>query len=263
MQDMVYKGKHAELCYAIAAGKRDEAMGFIYAFFRSEDNTDSYSIPLLTTVRELMEDQDSDEMYRMRIRMRSNGDRVLINLAQFLTAFEANGQDEIAETLADKCLAELPKLARSMQEYADEEGLSSSTQLAGQRIREAVRLLVLYYERNGSMPEMERAILLKLETSKVFLTSLSNIISEDLMQAAQAADRRGDEAACHKLCREILREYGDTIDRVEADSGFSREDLETLVAVRYAYENLSKKPQEDVDYEGALARIDVIFSDKD
>ena len=151
-----YKGKHAELCRAIASAKRDEALEIIYAFFRSEENTDSYSISLLTIVRELIEDSDSDALYQLRIRMRNQGDRVLINMAQFVMAFEEGEFEDAAETLAGKCVAELPKLARSMQEYADEEGLSPATQMAGLRIREAVRLLMDYFKSHHDTKALEK-----------------------------------------------------------------------------------------------------------
>ena len=51
LKKVSYKGKHAEICRLISERKCEDALRILYAFFRSEDNTDSYSIELLTIVR--------------------------------------------------------------------------------------------------------------------------------------------------------------------------------------------------------------------
>jgi len=263
MSKTVFMGKHAELCRAISAGHRDDAMKQIYAFFRSEDNTDSYSISLLTIVRELLEEGDSDEMYRLRIRMRSSGDRVLINLAQFVLAFEEGGEDEISETLAGKCLSELPKLSRSMQEVADEDGVSDSMRLAGRRIREAVRMLAGHFERQGTLDAYDRCLETGLEMTRIFLYDQANFVSEDLMRLARSSERRGNTAKRNKLCREIVREYAGALERLEGGTSFSREDYETLEALSYAY-NVLEGVESPEEYHVALSRIQKILSpDKD
>ena len=240
MKPIIYKGKHAEICRELATGHKEEALQLIYAFFRSEENTDSYSISLLTTVRELLDEGDSDEIYRIRIRMRGNGDRVLLNLAQFVSAFEMGGFTDIAETLAEKCFSELPRLSRSMQEFADEEGLSPATEMAGMRIREAIRILRMYAESYSMEEEIDKCDELGLDMSRVFLFTHANIMSEDLMKAAKLALRKKDELKCTKLCNEIVREYGDVVDAISNASEFSRENYETLVGVRFAFEQLHK-----------------------
>ena len=254
MKPITYKGKHAEICREIATGHKEEALQLIYSFFRSEENTDSYSVSLLTTIRELLDDGDSDELYRIRIRMRGNGDRVLLNLAQFVSAFEMGNFSENAETLAEKCFSELPRLSRSMQEFADEEGLSAATEMAGMRIREAVRILRMYAESHDMSDEMDRCDDLGLVMSRVFLFTHANIMSEDLMKAAQLARRNRDDLKCIKLCNEIVREYGSVVDTIAAATEFSRENYETLVGVRYAYEQLNKL-LEDHPYADEIRRI--------
>ncbi|MBO4350763.1 MAG: hypothetical protein J6A01_07465 [Proteobacteria bacterium] len=260
MKPITYKGKHAEICREIATGHKDEALQLIYAFFRSEENTDSYSVSLLTTIRELLDEGDSDELYRIRIRMRGNGDRVLLNLAQFVSAFEMGDFTEIAETLAEKCFSELPRLSRSMQDFADEEGLSSATEMAGMRIREAVRILKMYAETYNMSDEIDRCDDIGLEMSRVFLFTHANIMSEDLMKAAKSAMRNNDELKCIKLCNEIVREYGDVADRIANASEFSREDYETIVGVRYAYEQLHKMLPEH-PYGDEIKKIEQIMDE--
>ncbi|MBQ9242603.1 MAG: hypothetical protein IJ165_05180 [Proteobacteria bacterium] len=237
MKAITCKGKHAEICRAFADGRRDEAMSLIYGFFRSEENTDSYSVQLLTVIRELAEDGDSEEMYRMRIRMRSSGDKVLINLAQFVWAFETGGFHDAAEALADKCIAELPKLHRSMQDFADEEGLSPATEMAGMRIREAVRILRLYYETQSDEGAMDKCDTLTLDLSRVFLFMRENVMSADMMRAARCADRNGDGDTRDKLCRDVVNAYGAILDRPAG--ALSPDDRETLECVRDALETLA------------------------
>ncbi len=207
MKAITCKGKHAEICREISTRHRDDAMQLIYAFFRSEENTDSYSIQLLTILRELLEDGDSDELYRLRIRMRSNGDRVLINLAQFIWALDAGKYDEAAETLAEKCLADMPKLSRSMQDFVDEEGLSPASDMAGQRIREAVKIIRDYFDSQDNEEAVNRLDDLNLEMSRIFLFTHEELIAEDMKKAALSAQRQGDDLKCYRICREIVRSY--------------------------------------------------------
>ncbi|MBR4986846.1 MAG: hypothetical protein IKY83_14025 [Proteobacteria bacterium] len=245
MKAITCKGKHAEICRAFADGRRDEAMSLIYGFFRSEENTDSYSVQLLTVIRELAEDGDSEEMYRMRIRMRASGDRVLINLAQFVWAFETGGMTDAAETLAGKCLSELPKLHRSMQDFAEEEGLSTATEMAGLRIREAVRILRLYFEAYSDEDAMDKCDMLSLDMTRVFLFMRGNIMSTDMMQAARCAEKLGDTSKRDDLCRELVESYGPIVER--AAGAFSSEDRETLGNVRDALSMLVPDHSEFAD----------------
>ncbi len=258
MKSITCKGKHAELCRAIADGRRDEAMQLIYAFFRSEENTDSYSVSLLTVIRELLEDGDSDEMYRMRVRMRSNGDRVLINLAQFVWAFETGGLEDAAETLAGKCLSELPKLCRSMNDFAQEEGMSAATEMAGRRIREAVRILRMYFESVDNDDAVDTCDEVNLDMTRVFLFTHENMMSEDLMIAAKCADRRGNSLIRDRLCREIMREYGSVIEKIQSSAEFNREWYETLEGVKYACEILDES-EPDHPYSTQLKAIEQIL----
>ena len=54
------------------------------------------------------------------------------------------------------------------------------------------------------------------------------------------AVRHKDDLKCIKLCNEIVREYGSVVDRIANASEFNREDYETIVGVRYAYERLNQ-----------------------
>ena len=263
MKAITCKGKHADLCRAIADGNREDALQLIYAFFRSEDNTDSYSISLLTMVRELLEEGDSDELYRIRIRMRSSGDRVFINMAQFVWAFETGGYDVAAETLAEKCLSEMPKFRRSMQEFLDEEGLSKATEMAGLRIREAARILRLYFSSRKDGESCEKIDEVNLEMTRIFLFTNAVAMSEDLMKAAKCANHKGDTMIRDRYCREIFQSYGDVIERIERATEFSREDYEILPSVRYACETLAaSESASDAPYADMVSRMDHILSAK-
>lgn len=260
MQAILCKGKHAELCRLIADGRRDDAMRYIYAFFRSEDNTDSYSVSLLTMIRELMEDGDSDELYRMRIRMRSSGDRVLINMAQFVWALETGGMEDAAETLAGKCLSDMPKLARSMQEFADEEGISPASEMAGMRIREAVRILRMYFDSVDMADAVDKLDDVNLDMTRIFLFTKGHMMSEDLMKAAKCAARHGDMTRRNKLCREIVREYGYIVDTLLNAADFVRESYEMLDGVKYAYETLNDV-EPDTPYTERISAIHGILNE--
>ena len=259
MKAITCKGKHAELCQAIAAGHKEDALQMIYAFFRSEDNTDSYSISLLTMVRELLEEGDSDELYRMRIRMRSSGDRVFINMAQFVWALETGGYRNAAETLAGKCLSEMSKLKRSMQEFLDEEGLSKATEMAGLRIREAARILRLYFSAAKDGEACDKIDEINLEMTRVFLFANKSAMAEDLMKAAKCANRNDNSMIRDRYCRELIQSYADVVDRIERATEFSREDYEILPAVKYACETLADT---DDAQPKLLKRIEQILEDK-
>ena len=234
-----YKGKHAELCRAIASGKREDALEIIYAFFRSEDNTDSYSIPLLTMIREMIEENDSDALYQLRIRMRNQGDRVLINMAQFVMAFETGEFEEAAYTLAGKCVAEFPKLARSMQEYADEEGLSPATHMAGLRIREAVKILMAYFKSRRDLKSYYKCVDANLDLTRAFLFEHADFMTSDMLQIAKAAEHRNDEARQIKMCREIVSGYADKLDELKNTPHPDPTLLTCIEALKYAYEKLN------------------------
>lgn len=209
---VIYKGKHAELCKAIASGNKDEAMRLIYAFFRSEDNTDSYSIPALTVVRELLEDGDSEELSRVRIRMRSSGDKMMLTLVQFVLAlFEGHYADE-AEILSEKVYKELPYMIRSMQAFADEEGFSQATLMAGLRIRESMRLLTSYFEAEDEMAQADQCVLSNLDMTRIFLFMRQDVMSEDMILAAHVFERQNKSKEAQRLCEEIISEYGNLLE---------------------------------------------------
>lgn len=260
MQAILCKGKHAELCRLIADKQREEALRYIYAFFRSEDNTDSYSCALLTIIRELMEDGDSDELYRLRIRMRSSGDRVLINLAQFVWALETGALSDAAETLAMKCLSDMPKLSRSMQEFADEEGISPASEMAGMRIREAIRILRIYFESVEMDDAIDKLDMLNLEMTRVFLFTKDHMMAEDMMKAAKCASRQDKELLRDRLCRDIIRDYSYVVDALVHATDFVREHYETLDGVKYAYETLNAQDPEH-PYAAQLAAIEKILNE--
>jgi len=258
-----YKGKHADLCRFIADSSKEEALQLIYSFFRSEENNDSYSIQLLTIVRELLDEGDSDAIYQLRIRMRSSGDRVLINLAQFLTAFDEGEFEDPAETIAGKCLAELPKLARSMQEFADEEGLSPMTHMAGLRIREACKLIMNYYKRERDMDAYDKCVEQNLVMTRIFLFDEPQCMTEDLMMAAKVAERRKDTNKQVRLCRDIAENYGDKLNELKNTNDFSRELLEIATTLKYAFDVLHANLP-DAPYAQEIADLEAIFDeDKD
>lgn len=249
-----YKGKHAELCRSIAAGKRDDALSLIYAFFRSEENNDSYSISLLTMVREMLDDGDSDALYQLRIRMRNQGDRVLLHMAQFVIAFDEGGWEDAAQTIAEKCVSELPKLARSMQEYADEEGLTHTTHMAGLRIREAVKLLVTYFKNQGDNPSCDKCLEACLEMTRTFLFERADLMTADMLAIAQSAERRHDAESQLRMCREIISGYADKLHELKQDSQPDDVLVTCMTALKYAYEKLNAVDP-DATYSEAIARI--------
>lgn len=207
-----YKGKHAELCRALDDHRLNDAMDLIYAFFRSEDNTDSYSIPALTSLRELIEDGDSAELERIRIRMRSHGDKMLLTLAQFLCALHNGGFSDGAEILAEKLEGELSRMTRSMQEFADEEGLSQATLMAGLRIREAMKLLRNYFRETQNEDSEHHCIEQNLEMTRIFLFSKLDILSTDMMSAAQSAECYGDVEKSIRLCHDMIESFSEKVD---------------------------------------------------
>lgn len=237
-----FRGKHAELCVAIAEGRRDDAFSMIYSFFRSEDNTDSYSIQLLTMVRELLEGGDADELYQLRVRLRSNGDKVLINLVQFLYAFDANHEMAAAvENLSEKIIAELPKLARSMQLFADEDGLSPVAQMQGLRIREAVSLLEQFLAEHADEEKAYEIGEQKLEMTRILLFNYANIVTADLLGLAQGAAKRGLPDEEHQYLREIVENYDASIDMARSQKkDLDKELLETLNNLAQAYTRLDE-----------------------
>ena len=209
---VIYKGKHAELCKAIASGRQDDAMRLIYAFFRSEDNTDSYSIPALTVVRELLEDGDSEELSRVRIRMRGNGDKMMLTLVQFICALSEGHYTDSADILSEKVYRELPYMIRSMQAFAEEEGLSQATLMAGLRIRESMRLLTSYFKAEDEMSQADQCVLSNLEMTRIFLFMRQDIMSEDMVEASHVFERQNKMDAAQRLWDEIISEYGSLLD---------------------------------------------------
>ncbi len=204
-----YKGKHAELCRALGSGAFDEAFRLIYSFFRSEENTDSYSIQALTVVRELLEDGDSEELGRVRIRMRASGDKMLLTLVQFILALKSGGREDCAEILAEKCFGELSRFAGSMQEYADEEGLSKATEMAGRRIREAMKLLSWYFEDLGETESFRACEVLNLRMTRIFLFEDRGLLAGDMRRAAEAEILGGSDVRGRSLCEEIIEAFGE------------------------------------------------------
>lgn len=222
MEYFEYKGKHAELCRALDEHKTNEALTHIYAFFRSEDNTDSYSIPALTAVRELLEDEESAELSRIRIRMRANGDKMLLTLAQFMWAFHRGGYAECAEELADKLYRELEKLTRSIKEYIEEEGTSRSMEIAGVRSREATDLLSKYYLSREDFTKILHCSEKRLEMTRFLMPTNRPLIASSMLETARSYDEVGRREACAEMCREILENYG---------SGLNASDDEKIDAI--------------------------------
>ena len=262
LKKVSYKGKHAEICRLISEGRSEDALRILYAFFKSEDNTDSYSIELLTIVRELLDGQ-SDALDRLRIRMKRSGDKVMINLAQFIHAFAMGGQADAAESLSDKCFSELPRLVKSMHEYADEEGLSAASEMAGLRIREAVRIWELYLTSlsEDKSSEIDELVSKNLEMSRIFLSTKNNVLSVDMMRQARRMAKKGNKDEALELCQSIVKDYGKVVDDIEASEDFNRDWYETLDAVSYAYRFLTESGNED--YTGIIRRIDDILSEDD
>ncbi|MFA5625392.1 MAG: hypothetical protein WC966_10130 [Bradymonadales bacterium] len=237
-----FRGKHAELCIAIAEARNDEAFSLIYGFFRSEDNTDSYSIQLLTIVRELLEGEDSDELYKLRIRFRSNGDKVLINMVQFLYAFDWNGSMfNAAEILSEKLEAEIPKLARSMQIYVNEEGIAPMAQLQGLRIREAIRLFGKYFADHDDEDRAFEVYTQNLDVSRILLFNHPNTISDDLLVLAKESAKRGLALEEQQYLREIVENYDENIDIARSQKpDIEKELLEVVQNLKEAYTRLEE-----------------------
>ena len=255
----VFKGKHAEICKLISEGKIEHALQRLYAFFRSEDNTDSYSIELLTILRELLEDGDSDALGRMRIRMRSSGDKVMINLAQFMAALHDGGKTAEAELLSERCLSEMPRFVRSIRAYVDEEGMSQTCVMAGMRIHEALRIWMSILPKTDE--SRETLIISSLEVTELLLSDKPNLVSLDKVEVAKVAENKGDKEKQLSLCRELVHAYGEIVDRVAASEEFNREDYETVDSLKYAYQVLNDADSNDL-YAEKLAKIGQILDEK-
>lgn len=257
-----YLGKHSEICRLISEGKTEEALAQLYGFFRSEENTDSYSVELLTILRELLEDDESESIARLKIRMERSADRVMMNLAQFIHALAAGGLQKQAQILSEKCFGELAMLKRSMERYRDEVGVNASTEMAGQRIREAVRIWRIFVYESGDDDRLNEIDDANLEMVRIFLGQKPNEMSNAMMIAAKCAARRGDTQRQVALCRDIADAYGDVIEKIEHSTEFSRENFETLDGVRYAYEVLDAADGKH-SYAGELAAIKHILDNDD
>ena len=262
LKKVSYKGKHAEMCRLISEGKSEDALRILYAFFKSEENTDSYSIELLTIVRELLEGS-SEALDRIRIRMKRSGDKVMMNIAQFMHAFAMGGYADAAESLSDKCFSELPRLVKSMHEYAEEEGLSPASEMAGLRIHEAVRIWELYLNSvdEDKSAEIDELVSKNLEMSRIFLNAKDNILSVDMMRQAKRLAKSGKKQDALALYTDIVRQYGHVVDDIEGADDFKREWYEMLDAVSVAYRALSEAGQGD--YSEIIRRIDDILSEDD
>lgn len=252
----IFKGKHAEICNLLAEGKIENALQRLYAFFRSEDNTDSYSIELLTILRELLEDGDSTALGRMRIRMKSSGDKVMINLAQFMMALYDSGKKAEAEQISEKCLAEMPRFIRSIKDYVDEEGMSQTCVMAGMRIHEALRMWQSILPKADE--RREALILSSFEITHLLLSVKPNLVSLDKVEVAKLAATKGDKEKQLSLCRELVHAYGSIVDRVAASDVFNREDYETVDSLKYAYRVLNES-EPNADYAEKLAKIEKVF----
>lgn len=254
---VVYKGKHAELCKAIASGRQDDAMRLIYAFFRSEDNTDSYSIPALTVVRELLEDGDSEELSRVRIRMRSNGDKMMLTLVQFVWALFEGRYADAADILSEKVYKELPYMIRSMQAFAEEEGLSQATLMAGLRIRESMRLLASYFEAEDEMAQADQCVMSNLDMTRIFLFMRHDIMSEDMILASHVFERQNKPEAAQRLCEEIVSEYGNLLECDDL-SALDEPSLMTLSHVGKAMAMLNAR-EEAKPYSDQLLKLEKLL----
>ena len=207
MKYFEYKGKHAELCHALEAHKTDDALSHIYAFFRSEENTDSYSIPALTAARELLEDGESQELERIRIRMRANGDKMFITLAQFMWAAHLGGYKDFAAAIAEKLDSELERFVRSIKEYVDEEGAPGVLDSSGFRCNEAIRMMTMYYLDQDDFNTILHCSVENLEMTRLLMPNRPNFIASHLLDAARSYRTVGQTEKCMELCKELLDTY--------------------------------------------------------
>ena len=145
-----------------------------------------------------------------------------------------------------------------MHDFADEEGLSQATEMAGRRIREAIRILHAHYAGRGDVKAMDTCDEINLEMTRIYLFMYPNLMSEDMMRVAQSAERRGDTVGRDDICREIVRAYGTAVDDVANATEFSREHYETLAGLEYAYRMLSKT---EPCYLSEVGRISKLLSD--
>ena len=255
MDTIVCKGKHADLCRTLSEGDREGALEQIYSYFRMQEHSDTYSIQLLTILRELLQDGESEELGRLRIRIRACGDRVLINLAQFVWALETGGRSPEAAVLADKCVADLPRLARSARDLAEEEGVSPVYEMAGRRIREAVRILRDFFASRGDAASCAVCDHECLEVTRTLLGAHAECMAEDMLREAKGLRERGDAAGCEALCAEVVSRYRGVAH--EDDGNFSRERYETLDCLLGCYRILHSIHPEQ--YSAEIAELSALF----
>lgn len=86
-------------------------------------------------------------------------------------------------------------------------------------------------------------------------------MAEDLMKAAKCAERRGDLTRRNKLCREIIREYGDVVQTLQQATDFQRESYEMLDGVKYAYETMNTV-EIDHPYDDQIKAIHEILNEE-
>ena len=260
MEQITFKGRHAEICRTLASGNREGTLNQIYAYFRTGENSDTYSIQILTILRELIDDGESDELGRLRIRIRGCGDRILINLVQFVYALDEGNHHAEAKILADKCLEELPRLCRSMEDFCKEEEITKVYEMAGLRIRESIRLLREYYALYENEEAQEQCVTLSLVMTRLFLFAHDECFSADMLCMALMHKRRGEQTACENMCRELISRYGHVLSEIENSAEFNREKYEIVDCLKTAYCELDIAGP-DHSYREELARIERLFSE--
>ena len=96
-----------------------------------------------------------------------------------------------------------------MQEYADEEGLSKATEMAGRRIREAMKLLSWYFEDLGETESFRACEVLNLRMTRIFLFEDRGLLAGDMRRAAEAEILGGSDVRGRSLCEEIIEAFGE------------------------------------------------------
>ena len=235
-----FRGRHADLCDAIAAGTGDSGLHYIYRYFRGTDHNDTYSIEILTIVRELLEDDDSQTLSRLRLRMRKSGDKVLINLVQFMYAFGwSEYHKEAAVLILDKIRSEMPAFVKSVRNFIEEEA-PQGIEMAGLRIRDSLSLLVLYCLEHDLAENVPSILSQNLELTRLMLSGYSNFVTEDMMKVASDAWKRGEKSEALPLLRSMVGDYGDVSEMLENQSEISKEIRETCENLLKAYELLDE-----------------------
>lgn len=254
-----FKGRHAELCELLASGSESMALNYIYSFFRGTDHNDTYSIELLTIMREILEDGESPALSRFHLRIRKSADKVLMNVMQFVYALGWCGKVDESLLWIEKIREEFVPFITSVRNYFAEEE-TKGIEMAGLRIREAFNMLALYCKEHSLVLQSTSFYKTNLELTQLFLPKYSHCISEDMLKVAKDAHCRGDLEETLSILHQLIDKYGYITNDGYLANPLSKEVKETVKNLIKAYEvldNLEHDPKYEASIRELNARIAV------